>query len=41
MATVHDLMVESETELKDGEKPFGRMTGFHGQMGMLCARLPT
>ncbi|WP_425088387.1 aminomethyl-transferring glycine dehydrogenase subunit GcvPB [Stappia sp.] len=31
--------VESETELKDGEKPFGRMTAFHGQMGMYVRAL--
>ena len=31
--------VENESELKDGEKPFGRMTAFHGQMGMYVRAL--
>ncbi|MCY1708070.1 aminomethyl-transferring glycine dehydrogenase subunit GcvPB [Pannonibacter sp. SL95] len=32
-------MVETEAGLKDGEKPFGRMTAFHGQMGMFVRAL--
>ncbi|CUA94952.1 aminomethyl-transferring glycine dehydrogenase subunit GcvPB [Pannonibacter indicus] len=32
-------LVETEADLKDGEKPFGRMTAFHGQMGMFVRAL--
>lgn len=32
-------LVETEAGLKDGEKPFGRMTAFHGQMGMFVRAL--
>ncbi len=32
-------LVETEASLKDGEKPFGRMTAFHGQMGMFVRAL--
>ena len=31
--------VETDAELKDGEQPFGRMTAFHGQMGMYVRAL--
>lgn len=33
------VMVETEAETLDGEKPFGRMTAFHGQMGMFVRAL--
>ncbi len=32
-------LVETEEETKDGEQPFGRMTAFHGQMGMFVRAL--
>jgi len=32
-------LVETEAATKDGEKPFGRMTAFHGQMGMYVRAL--
>ncbi|MBS8261350.1 glycine dehydrogenase subunit 2 [Roseibium polysiphoniae] len=32
-------LVETSAELKDGEQPFGRMTAFHGQMGMYVRAL--
>ena len=32
-------LVESDTELQDGETPFGRMVAFHGQMGMFVRAL--
>ena len=33
------VLVETASGLKDGEKPFGRMTAFHGQMGMYVRAL--
>ncbi|MCX5512361.1 glycine dehydrogenase (aminomethyl-transferring) [Kaistia algarum] len=33
------VLVESDTELKPGETPFGRMVAFHGQMGMFVRAL--
>jgi len=32
-------LVETETATKDSEQPFGRMTAFHGQMGMYVRAL--
>ena len=32
-------LVENEADLQDGERPFGRMTAFHGQMGMFVRAL--
>lgn len=32
-------LVETESGLQDGERPFGRMTAFHGQMGMYVRAL--
>jgi glycine dehydrogenase subunit 2 len=32
-------LVESTTELKPGERPFGRLVAFHGQMGMFVRAL--
>ncbi|MEP3303453.1 MAG: aminomethyl-transferring glycine dehydrogenase subunit GcvPB, partial [Roseibium sp.] len=32
-------LVETTAEVKDGEQPFGRMTAFHGQMGMYVRAL--
>ena len=32
-------VVETPDQLKDGEQPFGRMTAFHGQMGMYVRAL--
>jgi len=32
-------LVETSAELVDGEQPFGRMTAFHGQMGMFVRAL--
>ncbi|MBO6755267.1 MAG: aminomethyl-transferring glycine dehydrogenase subunit GcvPB [Roseibium sp.] len=32
-------LVETEAALQDGEQPFGRMTAFHGQMGMYVRAL--
>ena len=32
-------LVETDGQTKDGEKPFGRMTAFHGQMGMYVRAL--
>lgn len=33
------VLIETEAELSEGEKPFGRMTAFHGQMGMYVRAL--
>jgi glycine dehydrogenase subunit 2 len=32
-------LVETEGEIKDGHRPFGRLTAFHGQMGMFVRAL--
>jgi glycine dehydrogenase subunit 2 len=32
-------LVETEADTLDGEQPFGRMTAFHGQMGMFVRAL--
>lgn len=33
------VLVESPSDLQEGEKPFGRMAAFHGQMGMFVRAL--